>query len=189
MMDGGQKMVAIIALGICALLAVVALSSNAKAEGHCHSDPTQLMASLTGEYGESLLATGDSVVGQFTFYGEPFDLAAGGEASPDTRSSSVLLQIAGEDTQCIQTMGVNLRILPLPRSVYPNGFESTITMLRDQFTANIVMVHPETKDWHIVTIDYIGTPFQTQTIVVNGTNFTLLAEPDPAPEEETTPWN
>lgn len=188
-MDGAQKMVAIVVVAFCALIAVISLSSEARGDGHCRADPTDLIASLTGEYGENLIATGDSSDGPYTFYGEPFDPAAGGITSPESRTGSILMQVTGEDTQCIQTMGVNLRILPTPRQVYPNGFESTITMLRDEMTAFVVMVHPTTREWHIVTVMFIGTPLQNLVIVTTGTNFTLLSELDPHPEKAPTPWN
>ncbi len=171
------------------LTAVTFGSGEGRTDGHCTTKADELIEVLTGMYGEKLFATGDSIGGMLSFYIEPFDVDAGGAASPDTRTITILQNVTDLNIVCVLMNGVNVHVLPEPREVVANtGFASVITLLRDERTAYVTMVNPENADWHIVNITFMGTPFQASRIVGAGTNFNLLLETDPA-LKKITPWD
>ena len=180
---------------IIALVAMVAFGGTADARGHCTTTPELLIANLTSaeQYGEVLLATGKSEVGNFSFYGEPFE-GAGGAKSPDTRTFSLLRD--GWDTnenidasiQCMMVWGMNLRIVPDSlKQTYSEGLVNVMFAQRNDSTALMILRNPDTGAWKIMQVNNMGTDHMQVVVAAFGTDFVLIAEQDPEPESDATP--
>ena len=166
---------------------------------HCNANPEAVINLLTASdsYGESVVATGESVAGTFTFYGEAFDPEVGGKKSPDTRTFTILRdgvvdEQPSDTIQCSMTVGTNFRVLPASaQGAFSDGFIPVMTALDGELVAFIVIMHPDNDEWKILRIDYMNTPFQFTRVMAQGTDFVMYSDLDPEPEpvEPTTPWD